>query len=215
MKNPGCGIYGRFLRPVGFIALKECACSALQPISSPGLGINQGLTPRNARAVGALVERTSRLAVLVKLSGFKPASAANVSHSFMDKLLGVVQPVRLSMAYGQGREMAMHKRLIEPTGIAACFCDAHSPWQRGSNENMHLVRQCLSKETNLSIYRQEPNAFADEINNRSRKGLGVRSPLAVCRELRVDSPQHFALITKPGGCTPLLNLPSHCRQFKE
>ena len=150
----------------------------------------------NASAVGTLVERTSRLVMLVKLPEFKPASATNVLQAFTDKLLGIAQPMRLSMTYVQGREMSMHKKLSEQTGIAVYFCDPHSPWQRGSNENMNgLVRQYLPKGTDLSIYSQEQlDAIADEINNRPRKGLGVRSPLAVYRELLVNSPQHSTLI---------------------
>ena len=150
----------------------------------------------NASAVGTLVERTSRLGMLVKRPEFKPASATNVLQAFTDKLLGIAQPMRLSMTYDQGREMSMHKKLSEQTGIAVYFCDPHSPWQRGSNENMNgLVRQYLPKGTDLSIYSQEQlDAIADEINNRPRKGLGVRSPLAVYRELLVNSPQHSTLI---------------------
>ena len=58
-----------------------------------------------------------------------------------------------------------------------------------------LVRQYLPKGTDLSVYSQEQlDAIADEINNRPRKGLGVRSPLAVYRELLINSPQHSTLI---------------------
>lgn len=106
------------------------------------------------------------------------------------------QPMRLSMTYDQGREMALHKKLTEKTGVAVYFCDPHSPWQRGSSENINgLVRQYLPKGTDLSGYSQEQlDAIADEINNRPRKGLGVRSPLAVYRELLLNSPQHSTLI---------------------
>ena len=88
--------------------------------------------------------------------------------------------------------MAMHKELSKRTGIAVYFSDPHSPWQRGSNENMNgLVRQYLPKGTDLSVYSQEHlDAIADQINDRPRKGLGVRSPLAVYRELLINSPQH-------------------------
>ena len=150
----------------------------------------------NASAVGTLVERTSRLVMLVKLPEFKPASATNVLQAFTDKLLGIAQPMRLSMTYDQGKEMALHKKLSEQTGIAVYFCDPHSPWQRGSNENMNgLVRQYLPKGTDLSNYSQvQLDAIADEINNRPRKGLGVRSPLAVYRELLLSSSQHSNLV---------------------
>jgi transposase, IS30 family len=150
----------------------------------------------NASAVGTLVERTSRLVMLVKLPEFKPASAANVLQAFTDKLLSIAAPMRQSMTYDQGREMAMHKELSRRTGIAVYFCDPHSPWQRGSNENMNgLVRQYLPKGTDLSVYSQEQlDAIADQINNRPRKGLGVRSPLAVYRDLLLNNPQHSTLV---------------------
>ncbi len=104
--------------------------------------------------------------------------------------------MRLSMTYDQGREMSMHKKLSERTDIAVYFCDPHSPWQRGSNDNMNgLVRQYLPKGTNLSIYSQQQlDAVADEINDRPRKGLGVRSPLAVYRELLINNPLHSTLV---------------------
>ena len=89
----------------------------------------------SASAVGTLVERTSRLLILVKLAYAQPASAASVLQGFTDKLLGIAAPMRLSMTYDQGREMAMHKELSLRTGMAVYFCDPHSPWQRGSNEN--------------------------------------------------------------------------------
>lgn len=150
----------------------------------------------NASAVGTLVERTSRLLMLIKLPEFKPASAVNVMQAFSDKLLGIAAPMRQTMTYDQGREMAMHKELSKRTGVAVYFCDPHSPWQRGSNENTNgLVRQYLPKGTDLSGYSQEQlDAIADQINNRPRKGLGVRSPLAVYRELLLNSPQHSTLV---------------------
>ncbi|WP_310320415.1 IS30 family transposase [Hydrogenophaga palleronii] len=150
----------------------------------------------NASAVGTLVERTSRLLMLIKLPEFKPASAVNVMQAFSDKLLGIAAPMRQSMTYDQGREMAMHKELSHRTKMAVYFCDPHSPWQRGSNENTNgLVRQYLPKGTDLSIHSQEQlDGIADQINNRPRKGLGVRSPLAVYRELLINSPQHSTLV---------------------
>jgi IS30 family transposase len=146
----------------------------------------------NASAVGTLVERTSRLVVLVKLPQHRPASAANVMQAFPDKLLGIAQPMRQSMTYDQGREMARHRELSQRTGIAVYLCDPHSPWQRGSSESMNgLVRQYLPKGTDLSVYSQEElDAIADEINGRPRKGLGVRSSLAVYRDLLLNHHLH-------------------------
>ncbi len=128
----------------------------------------------NGSAVGTLVERTSRLLMLVKLPEVKPASALNVLQGFMNKLLNNALPLRLSMTKPQGREMAMYKELSKRTGIAVYVCDPHSLWPRGSNENMNgLVRQFLPKGTDLSVYSQvELDAIADKFNNRPRKGLG-------------------------------------------
>lgn len=150
----------------------------------------------NASAVGTLVERTSRLLILVKLPHPHPASAAHVLQAFSDKLNSIAQPMRQTLTYDQGREMALHKQLTQQTGVAVYFCDPHSPWQRGSNENTNgLLRQYLPKGTDLSGYSQEQlDAIADQINNRPRKGLGVRSPVAVYRELLINSPQHSTLI---------------------
>ena len=90
----------------------------------------------------------------------------------------------------------MHKNLTKQIGMAVYFCDPHRPWQLGSNENTNgLVRQYLPKGTDLSIYSQEQlDAIADEINGRPRKGLGVRVPLAVYREILINNPQHSTLV---------------------
>lgn len=137
----------------------------------------------NYSAVGTLVERTSRLLMLVKRPHLKPARAANVLQTFTDKLCAIAQPMRKTLTYDQGKEMAMHKQLTINTGMTVYFCDPHSPWQRGSNENTNgLVRQYLPKGTDLSGYSQaQLDAIADEINNRPCKGLGVLSLLALYR----------------------------------
>ena len=80
--------------------------------------------------------------------------------------------------------------------MAVYFCDPHSPWQRGSDENTNgLVRQYLPKGADLSSYSQaQLDAIADETNNRPRKGLGVRSSLAVYCELLINNLQHLTLV---------------------
>lgn len=150
----------------------------------------------NASAVGTLVERSSRPLILVKLPHPKPASAVNVLQAFTDKLKAIALPMRKTLTYDQAREMALYKKLTEQTGVAVYFCDPCSPWQRGSNENTNrLVRQYLPKGTDLSGYTQDQlDAIVDQINNRPRKTLGVRSPLAVYREFLMNSPQHSELI---------------------
>lgn len=90
-------------------------------------------------AAGTLVERTTRLVILVKLEG-TTATATEVG--FSDKLNEVPRTLRLTMTYNQGCEMVMHAEITQRTGNAIYFADPHSPWQRGSNENTNgLLRQ--------------------------------------------------------------------------
>ena len=150
----------------------------------------------HASAVGTLVERSSRLLILIALSGPRPASAATVLQAFTDKLCAIAKPMRQSMTYDQGSEMARHKELAANASIAVYFCDPHSPWQRGTNENTNgLVRQYLPKGTDLSGYSQEQlDAIADEINNRPRKTLNAYSPLEVYREKLLNHHEAPAII---------------------
>jgi len=142
----------------------------------------------NASAVGSLVERSSRLLILVHLPGPKPGSAATVLEAFTQKLRSIALPMRQSLTHDQGGEMARHKELAANANIAVYFCDPHSPWQRGTNENTNgLVRQYLPKGTDLSGYSQDQlDAIADEINNRPRKTLNAHSPLEVYRNLLLN-----------------------------
>ena len=138
----------------------------------------------NASAVGTLVERSTRFLILVKLPHPNAASAAHVLQAFTDKLNAIAQPMRKSMTYDRGREMAHHQQLSANTGIAVYFCDPYSPWQRGTNENTNgLVRQFLPKGTDLSGYSQEQlDAIADLMNNRPRQTLGWTSPHEVYKQ---------------------------------
>jgi transposase, IS30 family len=135
----------------------------------------------NASAVGTLVERSTRLLILVKLPHPQPATAAHVLQAFTDKLNAVAQPMRKTLTYDRGKEMAYHQHLTAQTGVAVYFCDPHSPWQRGTNENTNgLVRQYLPKGTDLSGYSQDQlDAIADQMNGRPRKTLAWHSPLEV------------------------------------
>jgi IS30 family transposase len=132
----------------------------------------------NQSAVGTLVERHTRLLILVKLPHPNPATAAHVLQAFTDKLNAIAQPMRKTLTYDRGTEMAYHQQLSANTGIAVYFCDPHSPWQRGTNENTNgLVRQFLPKGTDLSGYSQEQlDRIADLMNGRPRKTLDWCSP---------------------------------------
>ena len=135
----------------------------------------------NASAIGTLVERTTRLVVLVKLPHPNPATAAHVLKAFSDKLNAIASPMRQSLTYDRGREMAEHARLTQNTGMKVYFCDPYSPWQRGTCENTYgLLRQYLPKRADLSVYSQDKlDAIADGLNTRPRATHGFNTPLAV------------------------------------
>ncbi len=84
--------------------------------------------------------------------------------------------------------MSKHAQLTERTGVAVYFCDPHSPWQRGLNENTNgLLRQYLPKGADLSVYTQEQlDEIAWSLNTRPRKSLGFRSPVEVYSKLLLN-----------------------------
>jgi transposase, IS30 family len=129
----------------------------------------------NGSAVGSLVERTTRLVVLARLPGLDSRS---VVQGFARKLRGIPQPLRKSMTYDQGREMARHELLSRKLQLRVYFADPHSPWQRGTNENTNgLLRQYLPKGADLAVLSQrELNAIAARLNNRPRQTLNWMTP---------------------------------------
>ena len=132
----------------------------------------------NASAVGTLVCRKSLFVMLVKLQG---TTAVDVLEGFTRVFTALPPEVRQTMTYDQGKEMALHKRLAERAGMKVYFCDPHSPWQRGINENTNgLLRQYLPKGSDLSVYSQaQLDAMAWELNMRPRKTMGWRSAAEV------------------------------------
>lgn len=142
---------------------------------------------RNGSAVGTLVERTTRLVLLARMDG---TDAASAYRGFTKKLRRVPVPLRKTLTYDRGKEMADHERLAQRLAIQVFFADPHSPWQRGTNENTNgLLRQYLPKGTDLSRYTQrELNAIAHRLNTRPRKCLDFATPLEVYAHLRHHSP---------------------------
>src|SRR6516225_3447153 len=80
--------------------------------------------------------------------------------------------------WDQGKEMADHARFSVATGVPACFCDPHSPWQRGSNDNTNgLLRQYFPRSTDFrALTQSDLDRIAAELNGRPRQTLGWKSP---------------------------------------
>jgi len=106
------------------------------------------------------------------------ATAASALAAFSRKLDKIPEPLRQTLTCDQGREMACHRELTKATGMKVYFCDPHSPWQKGSCENMNgLLRQYLPRGEDLSQYsQQELDAIADLLNHRPRQTLNWLSP---------------------------------------
>lgn len=136
----------------------------------------------NRSAVGVLVERSTRLVLLARMPD---ATAESALAAFTAKLNDIAQPLRQTLTYDQGKEMARHRELARNTNMRVYFCDPHSPWQRGSCENTNgLLRQMLPKGTDLSVHDQQAlDSIADLLNSRPRETLGWRTPAQVFREL--------------------------------
>jgi IS30 family transposase len=142
----------------------------------------------NQSSVGVLVERSSRLVLLARMDD---ATAASALAGFTAKLNSIAPPMRQSLTYDQGKEMARHADLAAATGVRVYFCDPHSPWQRGTCENTNgLLRQYLPKGTDLSVYAQdELDAIADSLNNRPRATHNWHTPLEVFAQTLASSHQ--------------------------
>lgn len=142
----------------------------------------------NRSSVGTLVERTSRYVMLVKLNG---GTAEHVLDGFKRRLKSIPQSLRQTMTYDQGSEMALHESLSASLDMDIFFCDPHSPWQRGSNENANgLIREFLPKGMDLNhVSHQQLASIEHALNNRPRKILGFKTPLEVFSEIKL---QHIA-----------------------
>jgi len=150
-------------------------------------------------AIGTLVERTSRFTLLLHLppmpghgEGRRPKNgpplAGHGAEAVRDAIAAAIttlpEQLRRSLTWDQGAELAQHARLRIDADLDIYFCDPHSPWQRGTNENTNgLLRQYFPKGTDLSRHsRGDLDAVAAALNSRPRKALGWKTPAEILDE---------------------------------
>jgi IS30 family transposase len=161
-------------------------------------------------AIGTLVERTTRFTLLLHLPRMTghghdarvkngPARAGHGAEAVRDaitrSIITLPEALRRSLTWDQGAEMAQHTALKVDAGVQVYFCDPHSPWQRGTNENTNgLLRQCFPKGTDLSVHTADAiAAVAATLNARPRKTLAWKTPAeALDRLLRSDNKPRVA-----------------------
>jgi IS30 family transposase len=127
-------------------------------------------------AIGTLVERSTRFAMLFALP--KGRAAEHVREAMTETIQTLPAALRRTLTWDQGKEMSQHVRFKIDTGVDVYFCDPHSPWQRGSNENTNgLLRQFFPKGRGLSrVTAAELGRAADLLNGRPRETLGWKTP---------------------------------------
>ena len=160
----------------------------------------------HSSAIGTLVERTTRFTMLLHLPPMPghgegqrakngPALAGHGAQAVRDAIAASIttlpKQLRKSLTWDQGAEMAQHAQLRIDAGLAIYFCDPHSPWQRGTNENTNgLLRQYFPKGTDLHRHsRDDLNAVATALNSRPRKTLGWETPAEALNEHLRSTPQ--------------------------
>lgn len=137
-------------------------------------------------AIGTVVERATRFVLLLHLPDNHGALA--VQEAIVAKMSELPAMLRKTLTWDQGIEMANHAAIAAATELDIYFCDPHSPWQRGTNENTNgLLRQYFAKGTDLSVF---PADYLDyvamQLNTRPRKTLGWKKPTEALDELLSD-----------------------------
>jgi transposase, IS30 family len=134
-------------------------------------------------AIGTLVERATRFTMLVPLPAGRDAVA--VAEALTPVIASLPDALRRSLTWDQGWEMRSHAQIAVDADCEIYFCDPHSPWQRGTNENTNgLLRQYFPKGTGLGGHSPAHlAAVADELNGRPRKTLGWKTPAEALAEI--------------------------------
>ena len=144
----------------------------------PGHWEGDLLVGQRGTQLATLVERQSRFVLLVRLPA---ADSATVVDALAHRIQRLPAALRQSLTWDQGKEMAQHERFTVATDVQVYFCDPHSPWQRGSNENTNgLLRQYFPKGMDLRpVTQQQLDVVARKLNTRPRQTLDWRTPAEV------------------------------------
>jgi IS30 family transposase len=137
--------------------------------------------------IATLVERSTRF---VMLAALEDRTAVRVADVLAKRIQTLPIELRRSLTWDQGRELSAHTAFSINSGVPVYFCDPHSPWQRGSNENTNgLLRQYLPRGLDFSTRTQaELDQIADQLNRRPRKTLQWRTPAEKIHELLSQDP---------------------------
>jgi IS30 family transposase len=142
----------------------------------PGHWEGDLLMGKRMHAMATLVERKTRFVTLIALpDGHR---AEQVADALAEHVQTLPAQLKRSLTWDQGKEMADHARFTIDSGVQVYFCDPHSPWQRGTNENTNgLLRQYFPKRTEIAHYSQaDLDAVAAELNGRPRQTLDWMTP---------------------------------------
>jgi IS30 family transposase len=144
----------------------------------------------NRSAIGTIVERSSRFTILLHLPGQHTAEA--VRDAIIAAFAHLPASLRRSLAWDQGKELAMHAQITDVLGMPVFFCEKASPWQRPSNENTNgLLRQYFPKGSDLRVHdAARLAAVAAELNARPRKTLGWQAPAGRLAQLLDQQSNH-------------------------
>lgn len=156
----------------------------------------------NRSAIGLLVERTTRFAILLRLPDGHDAE--HVQDAIIRKMRSLPALLRNSLTWDQGSELALHTRVSAALDMQVYFCDPHSPWQRGTNENANgLLCQYFPKRADLSVHSEDRlDAVAMEPDDSPRKTLGYMKP----------SEKILGLLGGTATSTPTGTINTNCQQ---